>query len=342
MKRNSNIELLRIICALMIVAHHYSLHGMGAAWNYDYLPIAKMYVEFLGMFGKLAVNVFFIISGYFLVKSKFKISRIIKVIFEVYFYSISIYIVAKYALHLDLSSNIAFNPIGNNLYWFATTYIFLVIISPIINEIIKRINSRILLLLISSLVFFNSIFPLLIENTNEPNYLLWAVIMYLIGAYIKLSDTRGLKNNYNNLLIFSLSMFFVFLLIQLGNIYYINHLDSTYYTLYPSNMNFILIVIASIFLFIYFNNLSFSNELVNKVANTSFGIYLIHDNAMIRNYIWHNLFHCSNYAYSGTKIIFISILTIFIVFIISMIIDMIRIIIFDKAKKILISIKEKF
>ena len=33
---------------------------------------------------------------------------------------------------------------------------------------------------------------------------------------------------------------------------------------------------------------------------------------------------------------------IFIVFIISMIIDMIRIIIFDKAKKILISIKEKF
>lgn len=82
MKRNSNIELLRIICALMIVAHHYSLHGMGAAWNYDYVPLAKMYVEFLGMFGKLAVNVFFIISGYFLVNSKFRISRIIRILID--------------------------------------------------------------------------------------------------------------------------------------------------------------------------------------------------------------------------------------------------------------------
>ena len=112
-------------------------------------------------------------------------------------------------------------------------------------------------------------------------------------------------------------MLTAFALIQLGNFYYINHLESTYYTLYPASIHFPLVIIEAIFFFIFFNNLSFENYLINKIAKTSFGIYLIHDNAMIRNYIWHNLFHCSNYAYSGTKIIFISILTIFIVFIIT-------------------------
>lgn len=166
--------------------------------------------------------------------------------------------------------------------------------------------------------------------------------MYVIGACVKLSNFKGFKKNIYNLVIFIISMLTAFALIQLGNFYYINHLESTYYTLYPASIHFPLVIIGAIFFFIFFNNLSFENDLINKIAKTSFGIYLIHDNAMIRSYIWHTVFHSSTYAYLDIKIIYIAILTILIVFLISTIIDLIRIFLFDNINKLLISIKAKF
>ena len=87
---------------------------------------------------------------------------------EVYFYSITIFIIAKYALHLDVSIDMAINPIGTNLYWFATTYIFVMILSPVIKWIIK-INIRISLTCTAISLILYSIIPLIRLTTSEPN-----------------------------------------------------------------------------------------------------------------------------------------------------------------------------
>lgn len=63
--RSSNIELLRIIAMFMVVLGHYYVKG---GFPDDSLMItSKLVMQFLGSWSKIAVDVFVIISGYFLV-----------------------------------------------------------------------------------------------------------------------------------------------------------------------------------------------------------------------------------------------------------------------------------
>ena len=72
-KRESNFELLRIISMIMIIAHHMILHSNLIYYN-DY-GIKKIIVSFVLYGGKIGVILFILISGYYMVDSKFKIKK---------------------------------------------------------------------------------------------------------------------------------------------------------------------------------------------------------------------------------------------------------------------------
>ena len=74
-----------------------------------------------------------------------------------------------------------------------------------------------------------------------------------------------------------------------------------------------------LFQFFYFAFL----PLWNLIASSTFGVYLIHDNPYIRNYIWKELFKVSSYINSPYLFLY-SILITFIVFIVCTFIDLIR------------------
>ena len=64
------MELLRIPAMLLIVLHHFSAHGKwpgAGGW-----PSADLAVSFLSLGGKAGVDIFILISGYFLCKSNFR------------------------------------------------------------------------------------------------------------------------------------------------------------------------------------------------------------------------------------------------------------------------------
>lgn len=87
-ERDSSFELLRIFSMLLIVMHHYSVHG-----GFDFMipfNLNLYFVQCLDMGGKLGVNLFVLISGYFLCRSEFRLKRIIKLELEVIFYSLII------------------------------------------------------------------------------------------------------------------------------------------------------------------------------------------------------------------------------------------------------------
>lgn len=64
--RASNIELLRIVCMIAVVACHWAAHG---AWENNFIGINGQLVSILPRGGTLAINVFVIISGYFGINS---------------------------------------------------------------------------------------------------------------------------------------------------------------------------------------------------------------------------------------------------------------------------------
>lgn len=65
MMRSSNIELLRIIAMFMVVLGHYYVKG--GFPDDSLMNTSKLVMQFLGSWSKIAVDIFVIISGYFLV-----------------------------------------------------------------------------------------------------------------------------------------------------------------------------------------------------------------------------------------------------------------------------------
>ena len=58
--------------------------------NINSININRFVGQFLYIGGKLGVVIFVLISGYFLVDSKFKIKKLLKLFLEVLFYSVGI------------------------------------------------------------------------------------------------------------------------------------------------------------------------------------------------------------------------------------------------------------
>lgn len=136
MNRESNIELLRIIAMIMIIVHHFELFAGNS--NIGNLSL-NSYIEIaLFSFGKLGVNIFVIISGYFLINSKFSTKKIFKLWMQILFYSVGIIGILKLLNIVDINLKEMlkyFLPISYKKYWFASTYMYLYLMFPFLNRL---------------------------------------------------------------------------------------------------------------------------------------------------------------------------------------------------------------
>ncbi|MGL4862403.1 MAG: acyltransferase family protein [Cetobacterium sp.] len=88
-ERSSNFELLRIFAMVLIVTHHYSIHGN---WEFnEVISMSKLYIQFLSIGGKLGVNLFIMITGYFMCDSNYRVQTIKKIAIQTWVYSSFIY-----------------------------------------------------------------------------------------------------------------------------------------------------------------------------------------------------------------------------------------------------------
>ena len=92
-ERQSNIELLRIIAILIIIGHHFAIHGK----LYEYTDISfvnRIWMQFLLLSGKLGVSLFVLISGYFLIEMpRLKVEKLVKLWLQIFTYSTLAYLV---------------------------------------------------------------------------------------------------------------------------------------------------------------------------------------------------------------------------------------------------------
>lgn len=87
--RNSNLELMRIFLMLLVIAHHYVVNsGVSSNWTAGvYTPNSALLI-FYGMWGKICINSFVMITGYFMCKSRLTWVKVFKLIAEVYFWKL--------------------------------------------------------------------------------------------------------------------------------------------------------------------------------------------------------------------------------------------------------------
>lgn len=96
-------------------------------------------------------------------------------------------------------------------------------------------------------------------------------------------------------------------------------------TLYFYSKQSILTFSSAIAIFLYFVNTKFTyNKVINLIASTTFGVYLIHDNEYVRHFLWHTVFNNAEFQDSITIIPY-SIVVSIIVFLLCSIVEFFRI-----------------
>lgn len=331
-QRNSNIELLRIISILLIICFHYVYKSGYISTN---ITTHTFFVKSIWFLGELGVNLFILITGYHLCKTKASVKKLILLCLEVLFYNFLLY-----GLEILFGNNqvntlkekiLLFFPIITQKYWFVTAYILVYILSPFYNILInyfsKRTYQKFLIINILLWTILPTIFGIF-YNTSESilyyNRFIWLTLMYFVGAYIRNFDIKFFNSKKRSLITFILtyltmllSMLFIYnsrkFLVSLGT-------SEIAYFWTPNN---ILMLILSISMFKFFTNLNIRNDiLINKIASTTFGIYLLHDGSFT-DYIWKYIFRTNAHIYKPTFWIHMLIATLYI-FIIGVFIDFIR------------------
>ena len=91
-KRESNLELFRIISMFFIVAHHYVCNsGLMEVMEQNLLSWQSTFLYMFGMWGKTGINCFVLITGYFMCQSQISWQKWLKLVLEVVFYNLVIY-----------------------------------------------------------------------------------------------------------------------------------------------------------------------------------------------------------------------------------------------------------
>lgn len=321
--RDSNIELYRCVVMLLIVAHHYFVHsGLLNNTTQSLTSLSSIYLYLFGMWGKIGINCFVLITGYYMCMSTITIKKYLKLILEVEFYKISIVLLFYlYGHNINsceslLISILPFTDISNS---FVDCYLLFFFFIPFLNIFILSTNIKMHLRIILLCLFVFCLWPQLHLFKVSNNYIIWFVVIYLVGAFIRKYeiDKKISYSAWGFLLFISIIISCISVVLLLFKGY-----QWPYYFVYDCNT--ILAIIVSVLSFIFFKNLPLGNyKWINMIGRSTFGILLIHDSSWdMRHWLWVDMLGCTNWY--GEYIYIHSILSILIVFFVCSLIDMLR------------------
>ena len=293
-KRNANIELIRIISMLMIISVHAMYKGdiLLSLDNPTATVVSSWILECIGVNG---LNLFMLITGYLMVKSDFKIGRLLEIIAQVMFYSVSVWLVlVAFGKHYSTYEVLrVIFPIHNNVYWFCTAYVLLYLLSPVLRVGVQhmtkaQLGAGIMLLLIFECAF-KTLLPVRLTEDEMGYDLIWFLVMFLIAAYIRLYGISFLEKPLKAYVIHLICVVMMFLWQFI--IVTVNARTGRLEDLIGVSLehNHIFLLLSSVSLFMAIINAPCIEGVWAKIicffAPFSFGVYLLHEHGLIR-YEW--------------------------------------------------------
>lgn len=343
-QRSSNFELLRILAMGIIVFHHFGVHS-GFYYPANEITVNRLWIQFISIGGKLGVNLFVLISGYFLINTQsLSVKKILKLMGQLVFYSVGIYVVTcSIGVETFSVANAvkSFLPITFQGWWFASTYFVMYLLSPFINVFLKNMTQQMYqkFLLIGFVMW--CIVPTFINVPFQSNELLWFVYLYAVAAYIKLHGVWKFSAK-RYLMLGCGAALLTFLSAVAFDILGTKIIEFGRNAMYFYGMQKLPIVVTSLLLFLGFEAMELGYvPWINKVASGAFGVYLIHDHVAMRGILWKEMFHGAEYMYDSHLALY-SMGAVLLVYGVCTLIDLVRIATVEKVWMVLISKCEKF
>lgn len=299
-KRIASIELLRILAMMMVVMLHYlSKGGLLTPLTEEFGPGAYT-AWLLEAFSIVAVNVYMLISGYFLVESGFKPGRLAELICQVLFYSLLVPLVMMAVGVLEPGQLTVYRLLQYLLpgqmvhYWFITAYLIMYLFAPVLAVGVKQLGRRQLeVILVLLLLFFSvskSVLPVQLEVDNQGYDGLWFLCVFLVAAYMRLYGIPFLQKGKRALLCYLAGCLLICGLTMGVRLVYLRTGRLGNFIHAPYDYNHILNLFAAIALFYAFSNWKLSGEglagrLILRIAPCTLGVYLLHEHIELRT-LW--------------------------------------------------------
>ena len=295
-KRQSNLELLRIIAMLAIIAHHYVVNStVVRSFVYDGSATPQQYfLEVWGMWGKTGINAFILISGYFMCKMSLTLRRYVKLYIQVFFYGFSIMLIFALCGYQPISVSMVLKKLFGLLIsinnGFTASFMVFYAFVPFYNKLIESLNRKELLGLVVGLCCVMTICSTFFfaSTMNEP---VWYMTLYFMAAYIRLYPnkyTENLKLSSITLIVSILIAIAVCLIF----VYITNHTGRQgfaafkWYLVTDSNKFLAFLIGLSAFLTAKNIRMGYSKT-INALAAGCFGVLLIHASSdTMRQWLW--------------------------------------------------------
>ncbi|MDO5410045.1 MAG: hypothetical protein Q4F21_06260 [Lachnospiraceae bacterium] len=304
-KRESGIELLRIILMLQIVFLHISEYGGYTEQAMKIGGHTKLAYLAIWLLCRCPVPLLIVLTGYFMAGHEISLKKMlgkwIPVHHTMWFYSISImlFCLAAGALGLPFAGLkevdteemiIAFLPFLHRTWFFMTNYLLVLFLTPFVNKALCRLNRQEYLILTGGLFFLltiwtslagmegiNDIISLKKVVVNESGKSLYMFLfLYILGGCVRrcIPEREGIQWKW-------LLSFFLLWAVNLTLTWY----AGWYGQLFRKSDNPI-VILQCVTLLLFFRSLHFSSGFVNAVSKNNIGVYLIHEHHMMRSLVW--------------------------------------------------------
>lgn len=252
----------------------------------------------------MAVNVFILICGYFLIKERFSLRKLLNLLANVYVFSLlNVLVVYGFGL-LEVDPALLVRSLFPTLfsaYWFFTTYTLLYLATPLLNRLIDGLDERQHRLLGLALIVIWSVIPTLLDVKFGFSELIWFMSLYVIGSYFRLHGSVSLFQNWKKkvLVIWAGSALFLVASVVVLDVLALSNPEYLMKATYFSDLNRLPTVLIALTLFVMFAYAKpRSVPWINRMATHMFGIYLIHDHPLMREVLWGLVFSAVAYQTS--------------------------------------------
>ena len=341
--RHYGIDLARIVSIIFIINHHIIYHGGPLFKSNKFSKEFNIFV-FLNIISCSGVNIFGMISGFVGFHSH-KYSNLLYILLTTIFYSIGIaYFLKNYWIKIKIKDIKHYlYPVFITDYWYVTAYFSMYFLLPIINKGINAIAQKdmkyflILVFLIFSCLgqikfYFKRFSSRDIFSFQNGFVFSWLIILYLYGSYFgKFNKNRDKIKKFFYLKYFFFAILFAFIKTKI----ILHRLRK--YRAFDMNVDYTspASVIIGISFINIFSNMNFKNKNIVKIisffAPLTFGVYLLHNHVLVRNNIIKYYFLWI-LKYKSYKLVFIEIFCSIKVFLICIIIEYGRYLLFKFCK----------
>lgn len=336
--RNSSIELLRLVSMLMIVGFHYVwCSNLDQSWlTTQDISLKKIVYEFIyGGGGWVGNFIFFAISVWFLADRTTSLRSDLRRVWimerELLFWGILLFVVCvllrQNGYYVGTSGDAAMLvksvfPLSMELWWYPTSYAIFLLLFPFLNKGMRSLgkdlhrNLSIICLIIWG--FFGMIPKVRFDLIQQGVFVF--IYWYILLTYYKWYMRKLSKRGAWYLLGAGIAVELIFIIA--ANIFY-------QLTDKMAKMQFFMFtrwrlpaMMIGFAVFVLVSNVEFHSKVVNVIAASSFGVYLIHYNPYIFSFWTHYV--PAERVYVSKHALALGLMVIVTVFVLCLVLDLMR------------------